>query len=111
MYLQVELYTHYRCVHKIIQRLQRREAGGLDCRLCSVHLVDSYYCRSVLRLFMHRIALMVLRALQCSGYLYFGAAVGGLHHDATRPSSRECALEGCVPPTCLHVVVFAICQC
>jgi hypothetical protein len=46
---QVELYTHHTSVQKIIERLQCGARSGrpddLDCRLCSVHLVDSYYCR------------------------------------------------------------------
>ena len=61
---QVELYTHHMCVKGVIDELvsgQRTvvaaQAGGgagksgggspllpLDCRLCSVHLVDSFYC-------------------------------------------------------------------
>lgn len=57
---QVELYTHHMCVKGVIDELtsgQRAVAtlhvgGGepastslpLDCRLCSVHLVDSFYC-------------------------------------------------------------------
>lgn len=46
---QVELYTHHTCVQKIIARLQKGLRSGnsedIDCRLCSVHLIDSYYCR------------------------------------------------------------------
>ena len=37
---QIELYTHHKCVQNIIQNLQK----SLDARLCSIHLVDSYYC-------------------------------------------------------------------
>lgn len=37
--LKVELFTHHKCVEMLIQRLQT-----IDCRLCSVQLVDSYYC-------------------------------------------------------------------
>jgi len=39
---QVELYTHHSCVTDLLEKLTHRR--GLDCRLCSVHLVDSYYC-------------------------------------------------------------------
>jgi GPN-loop GTPase len=49
---QVELYTHHTSVHKIIENLQLGARSGkqedLDCRLCSVHLIDSYYCRSTI---------------------------------------------------------------
>eukprot|EP01034_Spumella_vulgaris_P021425 gene21425-27455_t len=38
--VQVELYTHYTCVQDLILRLQKK----LDCRLCSVSLIDSFYC-------------------------------------------------------------------
>ena len=37
---QVELYTHHTAVQDIIKLLQKE----LDFRLCSVHLVDSFYC-------------------------------------------------------------------
>jgi hypothetical protein len=37
---QIELYTHHKCVQSIVQKLQKT----LDARLCSIHLVDSYYC-------------------------------------------------------------------
>lgn len=54
---QVELYTHHTSVHKIIEKLQRGVRSGksedLDCRLCSVHLIDSYYCRSCLPSSLH----------------------------------------------------------
>ena len=40
LYIQVELYTHYNCVMELIQKLSQR----FDTRLCSVHLVDSFYC-------------------------------------------------------------------
>jgi len=36
---QVELYTHHTCVKELFDSLK-----GIDCRLCSVHLVDAYYC-------------------------------------------------------------------
>lgn len=36
---QVELFTHYKCVEEILECLKI-----LDIRLCSVHLVDSFYC-------------------------------------------------------------------
>lgn len=36
---QVELYTHHNSVKNVLQRLQK-----WDCRLVSVHLVDSHYC-------------------------------------------------------------------
>ena len=36
---QVELYTHHNSVKNILQKLQK-----WDCRLVSVHLVDSHYC-------------------------------------------------------------------
>jgi hypothetical protein len=39
---QVELYSHHTCVHEILSKLTDRR--GTDCRLCSVHLVDSHYC-------------------------------------------------------------------
>ena len=39
---QVELFTHYHCVENLIKKIQ-----AVDCRLCSVHLVDSLYCRWV----------------------------------------------------------------
>jgi GPN-loop GTPase len=39
---QVELYTHHTCVTDLLAKLTNRR--GLDCRLCSVHLVDSFYC-------------------------------------------------------------------
>lgn len=48
---QVELYTHHTCVKSVVDALTKgqRVMGGtpavaLDCRLCSVHLVDSFYC-------------------------------------------------------------------
>jgi len=37
---QVELYTHHTAVHDIVVKLQK----ALDFRLCSVHLLDSFYC-------------------------------------------------------------------
>ena len=37
---QVELYTHHTAVHDLVQLLSKR----LDFRLCSVHLLDSFYC-------------------------------------------------------------------
>ena len=37
---QVELFTHYKCVEELIKSMLES-----DCRLCSVHLVDSFYCR------------------------------------------------------------------
>ena len=37
--LQVELYTHHTCVKELFDSLK-----SLDCRLCSIHLVDSFYC-------------------------------------------------------------------
>lgn len=37
---QVELYAHHTCVQDLIKSL----AKGLDCRLCCVHLLDSFYC-------------------------------------------------------------------
>lgn len=36
---QVELYTHHKCVQLLLERLLE-----MDMRLCSVHLVDSFYC-------------------------------------------------------------------
>ena len=35
----MELYTHHTVVKDILDRL-----NVLDCRLCSIHLVDSFYC-------------------------------------------------------------------
>ena len=37
---QVELYTHNNSFQQILQQLSK----SLDCRLCSIHLIDSYYC-------------------------------------------------------------------
>eukprot|EP01039_Chlorochromonas_danica_P010231 gene10231-11325_t len=37
---QVELYSHHDCVHNLLDKLVKE----LDCRLCCVQLVDSYYC-------------------------------------------------------------------
>lgn len=37
---QIELYTHHKSVQNIVKTLQTT----LDARLCSIHLVDSYYC-------------------------------------------------------------------
>ena len=51
---QVELYTHHSCMKSIIEELIKGQkivssnATELDCRLCSVHLVDSFYCWYVL---------------------------------------------------------------
>ena len=39
---QVELYTHHTGFKTILDRLC--SSSGLSCRLCSVHLVDSFYC-------------------------------------------------------------------
>lgn len=36
---QVELYTHHSCVHEIINYFVKH-----DYRLCSIYLVDSFYC-------------------------------------------------------------------
>jgi hypothetical protein len=33
------LFTHHKCMEEILGRLKE-----IDCRLCSVHLVDSFYC-------------------------------------------------------------------
>jgi len=45
---QVELYTHHTCVKSVVDALTQGQramgAVALDCRLCSVHLVDSFYC-------------------------------------------------------------------
>ena len=47
---QVELYTHHTCMKGIVeelikgQKIASTNAMELDCRLCSVHLVDSFYC-------------------------------------------------------------------
>ena len=41
---QVELFTHYDCVRALIEQLTKR----LDARLCSVHLIDSFYCTYVI---------------------------------------------------------------
>ena len=38
-YCQVELYTHHLSVYKLLEMLRQ-----LDCRLCSVNLIDSFYC-------------------------------------------------------------------
>lgn len=38
---QVELYSHHDCVHHLLEKLVKE----LDCRLCCVQLVDSFYCR------------------------------------------------------------------
>ncbi|KAJ1442876.1 hypothetical protein B484DRAFT_321874 [Ochromonadaceae sp. CCMP2298] len=38
---QVELYSHHSVFQRILQRLTPM---GLGCRLCSVHLVDAFYC-------------------------------------------------------------------
>lgn len=40
---QVELFSHHSVVQDIFQKLQRE----LDLRLCSVQLIDSFYCRYV----------------------------------------------------------------
>ena len=37
---QVELFSHHRAMEKIVETLATR----LDFRLCSVHLIDSFYC-------------------------------------------------------------------
>jgi len=37
---QVELFTHHTAMQDIVAALQKQ----LDFRLCSVHLVDSFYC-------------------------------------------------------------------
>lgn len=37
---QVELFTHHDCVRALTEQLTKR----LDARLCSVHLIDSFYC-------------------------------------------------------------------
>lgn len=37
---QVELFSHQSVVQEILQALQKE----LDLRLCSVHLIDSFYC-------------------------------------------------------------------
>lgn len=37
---QVELFTHYTHLETILHALQK----NVDCRLCSVHLLDSFYC-------------------------------------------------------------------
>ena len=37
---QVELYAHHTCVQDLLGCLAKQ----LDCRLCSVHLLDSFYC-------------------------------------------------------------------
>jgi len=37
---QVELYAHHTCVQDLLRCLSTQ----LDCRLCSVHLLDSFYC-------------------------------------------------------------------
>ena len=37
---QVELFTHHTSMQTIVNKLQKK----LDFRLCSVHLVDSFYC-------------------------------------------------------------------
>lgn len=37
---QVELFTHYAYIQTLLQFLSKHS----DCRLCSVHLIDSYYC-------------------------------------------------------------------
>jgi len=37
---QVELYAHHTCVQDLLGKLTKR----LDCRLCCVHLLDSFYC-------------------------------------------------------------------
>ena len=37
---QVELYSHHRCVYDLVNVLAKR----LDFRLCSVYLIDSFYC-------------------------------------------------------------------
>lgn len=39
---QVELYTHHTCVQEILHHLQ-----NINCRLCSVFTVDSFYCCDV----------------------------------------------------------------
>jgi len=36
---QVELYSHHKCVQRLISEMK-----SLDLRLCVVHLVDSFYC-------------------------------------------------------------------
>eukprot|EP01041_Mallomonas_annulata_P001624 gene1624-3144_t len=36
---QIELYTHHKCVQLLMEKLT-----VLDFRLCSVHLIDAYYC-------------------------------------------------------------------
>lgn len=37
---QVELYSHHSVVQQLLEALNK----SLDFRLCSVHLVDSFYC-------------------------------------------------------------------
>jgi hypothetical protein len=39
--VQVELYTHHTGFKQILEKISK----DLNCRLCSVHLVDSFYCR------------------------------------------------------------------
>lgn len=40
MLWQVELYTHHTGFKQILEKITKE----LNCRLCSVHLVDSFYC-------------------------------------------------------------------
>jgi len=42
---QVELYTHHTGFKAILDTI----AKNLNCRLCSVHLVDAFYCWYVLK--------------------------------------------------------------
>lgn len=38
---QVELYSHHDCCHRLLETISK----SLDCRMCCVQLVDSFYCR------------------------------------------------------------------
>ena len=40
--VQVELFTHYKFMETLLKQI-----AAQDIRLCSVHLIDSFYCRFV----------------------------------------------------------------
>lgn len=48
---QVELYSHHDCVHRLLDAI----SSSLDCRLCCVQLMDSFYCRYVVFLLIFRV--------------------------------------------------------
>ena len=67
--MKVELYTHHTCVKQVFEAISKPtnpetdtdgdfeaklaynenssdvdQLSGIDCRFCSIHLLDSYYC-------------------------------------------------------------------